>query len=104
MSKPVIAVLFALCLLTPVSALAQQLQPVAYGSAPGASGDLTGLRPGVSTDQDALAVFGPTNAITTRSDGTEVLQWRVPDRAQMLGLEFGPDRRLIGLWQGPPAG
>ena len=55
--------LLTLALFTSASAFAQQVKPAAYPA-----GDLSGLQPGVSSDQDAIAVFGPTNAITTRSD------------------------------------
>jgi hypothetical protein len=60
------------------------------------------LQPGVSTKEDAIAKLGKPSSVTTKADGTQLLQWQyVYGTAIGTGggahaaIIFGPDGRMI---------
>lgn len=60
------------------------------------------LKPGVSTEKDAEALFGPpTSVVTGTETGRQLLTWSYAQgtitggRAERLQLLFSPDKRYI---------
>src|ERR1700687_5068686 len=60
------------------------------------------LQPGVTTDQDAIALLGPPAATNNNGDGTQLLQWQYVygTTSTWVGDEhaailFGPDHKMI---------
>jgi len=62
------------------------------------------LQPGVTTEQDAIALLGPPAATNNNGDGTQLLQWQYVygTTTSWVGsahaaILFGPDRKMVRL-------
>src|SRR5262245_48141345 len=59
------------------------------------------LQPGVSTEDDAIAMFGKPNSVSNKDDGSQLLQWMY-SRGTLVGgsgahaaILFGPDHKMV---------
>jgi hypothetical protein len=58
------------------------------------------LRPGVATEEDAIATLGEPNAVSKMGDGNKLLQWQFVygvGGGAHAAILFGPDRRMIRI-------